>query len=220
MNVFIDESGDLGFSKKATKYFIICFFMCENKWPANGEIKRLLKKVRTTKKYGYKHGELKFSKSSEATRIFVLNKIMELSPTFGTIILHKKKVHRHLRNDLNYLYRIIVINNVMEMALPYLGENEKMHIKIDKCFSQRKLQLDFNQFVEKSGYYYSRKVKRQVLLYKNKITTEHLDSQNEPCLQIADYLAGSEFHHYENKKYQYFDIIKPHIKDGLYRFLW
>ena len=43
MHVFVDESGDLGFSKAATKYFIVAYIECNAPIKIQTDLKRLLK---------------------------------------------------------------------------------------------------------------------------------------------------------------------------------
>jgi len=218
MKLFIDECGDLGFSSKATRFFVIAFLMTYNEWESNIKIGRLLKRLRQRKKY--KHDELKFSKASHEVRIIILEKICELECDFGFVILNKPKVHSHLREDLNLLYRYVVIDPVMEMILSYLGEREKIVITVDRSLPEGKLRHEFNSYVELKGFYFSKVSDRQVPLYRHQIETRHVDSQREPCLQISDCLAGAEYQRFERKIYDYHNVIAPEIKSDLFRFLW
>lgn len=45
MDVYVDESGDLGFSPKSTKFFIIAFLTCDSSFNIRKEMSRLLKKL-------------------------------------------------------------------------------------------------------------------------------------------------------------------------------
>jgi len=218
MNVFIDECGDLGFSEKATRYFVVGFLMLDNEWRISVDLQRLLRKLREKGKY--KHDELKFSKASDGVRKEILEVLCSHDMDFGFVILRKSKVHEHLRDDLNLLYRYVVIDPIMEMVLPFLGEGERLRVVVDRSIPQRKLQYEFNSYVELKGYYYSRKAERQLPLYRNMIATEHVDSQSQPCLQAVDCLAGAEFQRFEKRNYDYHNIIDPRLKGELYRFLW
>jgi hypothetical protein len=218
MKLYIDECGDLGFSSKATRFFIVSFFMTYNEWEPNIKLSRLLKQLRQRKKY--RHDELKFSKASHVVRISILEQICETDRDFGFVVLNKNKVHNHLRGDPNLLYRFVVIDPIMEMVLPYVSEREKLIVTVDRSLPEGKLRHEFNSYVELKGYYYSRVSDRQVPLYKHQIETRHVDSQREPCLQAADCLAGAEFQRFERKVYDYHNVIEPKIKSNLFRFLW
>jgi len=218
MDVFIDECGDLGFSTRATKFFVVAFFMTHNKWDSGLQISRLLKRLRQRRKY--KHDELKFGKASHQVRLKILEKICELDCDFGFVVLNKNKVHSHLQDDLNLLYRYVVIDPIMEMILPYLGEGERLRITVDRSFPEGRLRYEFDNYVTLKGYYYSKVSNRQVPLYRHLIETKHVDSQREPCLQIADCLAGAEFQRFERRIYDYHNVIEQRIKSDLYRFLW
>jgi len=218
MDVFIDECSDLGFSTRATKFFVVTFFMTHNKWDSGLQISRLLKRLRQRRKY--KHDELKFGKASHQVRLKILEKICKLDCDFGFVVLNKNKVHSHLQDDLNLLYRYVVIDPIMEMILPYLGEGERLRIIVDRSFPEGRLGYEFDSYVELKGYYYSKVSNRQVPLYRDVIETRHVDSQGEPCLQIADCLAGAEFQRFEQRIYDYHNVIEHRSKSDLYRFLW
>ena len=218
MEIFIDECGDLGFSANATGFYVVGFLMLDNEWRINVDFKRLLRKWREKGKY--KHDEFKFSKASDSIRKEILEELCSHDLDFGFVVLRKSKVHEHLRDDLNLLYRYVVIDPIMEMALPFLGEGERRRIVVDRSIPQRKLQYEFNTYVELKGYYYSRKAERQLPLYRDMIATEHVDSQSEPCLQAVDCLVGAEFQRFEMRNYDYHNIIEPAMKGELFRFLW
>jgi hypothetical protein len=218
MKLFIDECGDLGFSSKATKFFVISFLLLDNEWRIKVDFQRLLRKLRKSGKY--KHDEFKFSKACNSVRKNILEKICSYDMNFGFVILRKSKVHDHLKEDLNLLYRYVVIDPIMEMALPFLGEGERLCVVVDRSIPQRKLQYEFNSYVELKGYYYSRKADRQLPLYRHMILTDHVDSQRELCLQVVDCLAGAEFQRFEKRSYEYHNIIEPKIKNELFKFLW
>lgn len=218
MKLYIDECGDLGFSDKATQFFIIAFLMTYNEWEQIIKFRRLLKRLRQRKKY--KHDELKFSKANDDVRKIILKEICAYDCNFGFVILNKIKVHEHLRRDLNLLYRYVVIDPIVGMVIPYLSERETLNVIVDRSISKGMLQHEFNSYVELKGYYYSKASNRQVPLYREQIHTEHVDSQREPCLQIVDCLAGAEFQRFERKIYDYHNIINPKIKSDFFRFLW
>jgi len=218
MELFIDECGDLGFSEKSTQFFVVSFLLTRNPWSIRIETRRLLKHLREKKIY--KHDELKFTKASHEVKLKILEKTCSFDCDFGFVILSKRKVHDHLREDLNLLYRYVVIDPVMNMILPFLDEAEKLSVTIDKSVSEKKLQYEFNNYLQLKGYYYSKVIDRQVPLYRNQIATNHVDSQREPCLQITDCLAGAEFQRFERSRYDYHNIIDKKIKSELFRFLW
>lgn len=218
MNLYIDEGGDLGFSDKATRFFVVAFLFTLNEWHLVTDFKRLLKNLRQKRRY--KHDELKFSKASEEVRKIILKKICGYDVDFGFVILDKAKAHDHLKEDLSLLYRHVVIDPIMGMILPYLEESERLNIVVDRLFPKGRLQHDFNNYVELKGYYYSKASQRQVPLYRDQITVDHANSQREICLQLVDCLAGAEFNRFERGIHDYHDIIYPKIKGELFRSLW
>jgi hypothetical protein len=76
MQVYIDESGDLGFSSKSTRFFVVSFMITRNHMIIDLALKRILKKLHKRKKYSQRSSELKFSNSNNAVKNIVLKKIM------------------------------------------------------------------------------------------------------------------------------------------------
>src|SRR3989344_9503504 len=100
--IFLDESGDLGFKKSSSKWFIFTIAMVSN--PRT--LERVIKKVwKPLKKKHKKLGELHAYHANDITRTRVLQKLNELDDLkVLCIILNKKKVHIDLQNQKNYLY--------------------------------------------------------------------------------------------------------------------
>ena len=72
--VYADESGDLGFSEKASKVFIIAYVIPYQEWALRTALRRLLKRLRGRRKFSGK--ELKFSRDSDKIRQAVFKKII------------------------------------------------------------------------------------------------------------------------------------------------
>ena len=74
MYIFLDESGDLGFSKKSQQYFVIAILITKDKKPIENCIKRVRQR-KLPKKYK-RIPELKFRNSNRIIRKSVLNLTM------------------------------------------------------------------------------------------------------------------------------------------------
>jgi len=66
MHIFLDESGDLGFSEKSQQYFVIAILITKDKKPIENCIKRIRQR-KLPKKYK-KIPELKFTNSDNVIR--------------------------------------------------------------------------------------------------------------------------------------------------------
>ncbi len=92
MDVYVDESGDLGFKPNATKYFVVAFLTCDSSLDMRKEMTRLLKKLHQKGQYHYSRNELKFSKMNDLCRKIVLQKISGVDCYKGVIIVEKRFV--------------------------------------------------------------------------------------------------------------------------------
>ena len=83
MHVFVDESGNLGFSGASTKYFVVAYVECEVPVKLRTELKRLLKRLHQKGKYSKGRNEFKFSRMDDDCRKSVLAKIVECEASLG-----------------------------------------------------------------------------------------------------------------------------------------
>jgi hypothetical protein len=74
MHVYVDESGDLGFSEKSTKFFVVAYVVCNSSTTLETNVKRVLKKLHNKGQYHFSRNELKFSRMSADCRKSVLEK--------------------------------------------------------------------------------------------------------------------------------------------------
>lgn len=89
MHVFVDESGDLGFSKASTKYFVVAYIECNSPIKIRTDLKRLLKNLHQKRIYSMSRNELKFSRMDDYCRKRVLQKIAEYDFSLGVIVMEK-----------------------------------------------------------------------------------------------------------------------------------
>ena len=78
--VFIDESGDLGFTPKSTKYYIIASVETRDYVELNNVVKRVR---RTLKKHKKNIPEFKFTRSNDVIRRRLLNKLIKTNVNFS-----------------------------------------------------------------------------------------------------------------------------------------
>lgn len=215
MDVYVDESGDLGFSKDSTKFFIVGYIACDNSFAIKTQMKRALKRLHERKRYSFAHNELKFSRMDDYCRRYVLEKIAGLNSRMGIVVVEKKHVLPKLRTDLTVLYNWIVVHNIMSALLPLIEAGQKMRVVFDKSLSKKRIE-SFNYYIsEKTSYLFYEKGGK---LPANSLSSHHIDSELEPCLQAVDAVAGAYFHMYEQMDGVYVDIIKDRISSFTY--LW
>jgi len=218
VTIFVDESGDLGFGKRSSMFFIIGFVIMINDNPFfnRNKVTRLLRRINSRQKHKRKISEFKFSEDSHVTRMRFLNLIKTLPIIAGVVLVSKDSVMNHLRNDPIILYNYLaveyvitkVINEYLKASSPY---NSITYI-IDESLT-KKAKQNFNRYCEDKIEFLS---KDRPFVANIGTTIKHLNSQYDVCLQIADYIASSTFQKFERDNAQYLDIIKDKIKDPVF----
>ena len=201
----MDESGDLGFTPDSTRSFVVAYLVTNNPHPSRTKILRLKKKMNQRKKGLIK--EFKFSQDSHDVRIRMLEEIKKCELDVGYVVIDKSSVRQALRVDPARLYRFIVINYVIT-NLVSAYDLTSIRFVVDKSLS-REGRLRFNTYlIDKLSW-------RQVVEKGSDMPTVdivHLQSEGEPCLQVADYYAGAAFARYERGNSTYYDMIREGIK--------
>ncbi len=179
MHVFVDESGDLGFTKKATKFFVVAYIECESHLRLQTELRRLLKQLHQKERYSVLRNELKFSRMDAYCRKYVLEKIAKLDVSLGVVVMNKACVNSNLRKDPTVLYNWSVVHNIMLSLLPNIAAGNKVHMIFDKSLPTWRI-MEFNACVEnKASYLLSEK---GAAFSSDAISSEHVSSELEPCL--------------------------------------
>lgn len=208
MDVYVDESGDLGFKAKATRYFIVAFITCDSSFNIRKEMNRTLKKLHCKGKYPYAYNELKFCRMDDFCRKIVLQKIDTTDSYKGVIVVEKSRIDSKLRNDPVKLYNYLVVHNVMSALFPFLLTKRKMHLVMDKSLCKSRIEA-FNDYVKNKASYMS--YTNGADLPFDCVSADHLDSVREPCLQVVDSIAGAYFQAYEKNDPTYENILKNYI---------
>ncbi len=192
--MYIDESGDLGFGKGSSKFIIISALVVEN----YRELDRIIKNTRRNKfkKELSKVNELKAYKLPDYIIIHMLKKLNSVSNMkVFHIILEKRKVFSdYLKNDKHKLYNFVA----GKLAKNILMNDIDVEIKIDKSKGNIFLQKDFNDYFRKMLEEGCERVKCKI---------EHSYSHSWSGLQFADLLAWCCFQKFENNDSSYLEIL-------------
>ena len=214
VTIFVDESGDLGFKHKSSKFFVISYVIMINDVPMflRNKCRRLLMNINTQKQHKHKISEFKFSEDTPQTRIKFLKLISSFDISTGVAVISKDSVKSNLKNDSIILYNYIVIDHVISAVVNHYLKTTAVYNKIffviDKSLT-KKARQHFNSYCEEKISYLTREKH-----FRNDIITkiEHENSERESCLQISDYIASSVFTKFQRENSQYYDIIKNKIK--------
>ena len=106
--IFLDESGDLGFTfgKKSSKYFVITFMFVENKGPIEKVIKKVARNLSKKELKRYV-GVLHACKEKPKTRIKILSNLNSKDIAVISIYLNKRKVYTKLQDEKHVLYNYV-----------------------------------------------------------------------------------------------------------------
>ncbi|MEB3825595.1 MAG: DUF3800 domain-containing protein [Desulfurococcales archaeon] len=230
--IAIDESGDLGFSDRSSRYLVLSFIFTTEACLARRYMKKLLKRFVRKKQWPIRLGELKFTLSKtklrhqgineskyieklDDTRVSVLDSIKSLRVNAAVSIVDKKLAHHHLRMEPNNLYNYALTHPLITHFIPRYNPppNSKINIIIDKRLGSRALE-NLKIYI-KSKYSYMRDYEKRIG-YKVYFNVNHVSSHNEPLIWIADYIAGSVNYYLVTGKEKYLNVIKDVFFDCIY----
>ena len=206
--IYIDESGDLGFSKKGSKYFVISATVINDE-ETHKQFRRIPKRIRQRKlkKSLRKQSELKFSNSSVLIREQFLTRAAKLPIKIYALIIRKEYTKEKLRNNLDILYNYL-IKILLEKAFGGINDNDKLIICLDKCMSPRQRE-NFEAYIKTEFLFLFQKLPDVKIL--------HELSHHRPSLQVVDFICGAFGYKYNTMRLKkgcsyYTDIIKNRIE--------
>lgn len=210
----MDEAGDLGFCPKSSKSYVIGYVITTaTPFEIRTTCTRLLREINKVTKSSSKISEFKFSANHHETKIKFLNLIARFKVDIGIVEIRKDSVSSaDLKENPNVLYNYLTVHHVMPVIIRnYLKSMmpvNRIRFEIDQSLSKQGRRKFNDYFDGKLAY-----VKRQEG-FKNDIYADiyHENSHNDPCLQIADYVASSFFAKTEWGNNQYYDLIRHNVK--------
>ncbi|MCG2693118.1 DUF3800 domain-containing protein [Candidatus Parcubacteria bacterium] len=198
--MFLDESGDLGFSQRSSRWFVLTIVLTNE----HRKIEKVVKKIHRRLKKKYRRVmELHAYHADSITKKRMLRCLADLEDIkVLCIVLNKKKVYVDLQNQKSYLYNYtanILLDRLHNKNV--LNKKELIEIYID--------QRETNKFLKKNFENYLRNnlEKRSNSGVKIKIKPSH----TEKCLQAVDFISWAIFRKYELNNYEYYEIIKDKI---------
>ncbi len=206
--VYIDESGDLGFTPKGSRYFIITGIKIDNE-QTNLMFKRIPRRIRqkVLKKKEKKLGELKFSNCSTLIRERFLKRIAELSIDIYAVIIEKRLTSASLQNNLPVLYNYL-LKILLEKPLSMINRKERLRICLDKAMSSAQRE-NFETYVKTEFLSLFQRLPE--------VTISHELSEQNECLQVTDFVCGAFGYKYNTARLsgdcsRYTEIIKEKVR--------
>ncbi|MEM3804393.1 MAG: DUF3800 domain-containing protein [Conexivisphaerales archaeon] len=207
IHIFVDEAGDLGFSDKSTKTFVIAYIMPMQPERIRTQLKRLMRRLNTSLKLELR--EFKHSRDSEQVRDKVFELIRTQNIQAGIMAIEKSSVKHELRGRKNILYNFLVVDKMIKDALKLYPKT--LEIVLDRSMSKESI-ADFNRYVKWKVDWNKRTDSVAPVVH-----VSHVDSTKEKCIQVADYIAGACFARFERKYNFEYNKIKDKI---IYKHQW
>ncbi len=194
ITIFIDESGDLGFTDKGSGYFIIALLATSN--PEH--VQRTIRRVRDTIKSRRKPAELHWHSSSDLVRSRLLRRLAMLDIELHLLILDKKSVSEYLHEKKDRLYHYLAGLIIDQASF----SDRDVLIIFDKRSKNRLVREDLSMYIlnkiaERDGRVTAR--------------IRHERSTDERGLQAADMIAGAAFRKYQHGDELLLAIISKRI---------
>lgn len=188
--IYLDESGNLGFSEKSGEFFVVAALCCEEE----KIVDRCIKKARTGLSKKYKKTEMKFSNSSDVTRRRVLSCISKRDISISYLCVKKEWIHSHLRDKKHvihgYMFGQLLVNILRDCEL------SSMTIIVDKFLSYENID-EFDKYIN------------QKIPVEG--TIKHVSSQSNNGIQAVDFAVGAIHRYYRNNDDSFINIISDKI---------
>ncbi len=203
VEVYMDESGDLGFSLSSSRHFVVVAL-------ASPEPKELSRVLRRTRRRLYSSDkmtpEFKFKSSPEHVRKLILRDVAGTSTRVAWSGIAKHSALAELGEDKDELYLHSCSSALAELMSR--THAKRVHIVLDKRSSGRSLRRHFEEHLlgvvrsNHRGY------------FAPSTSVSHMDSVNSAGVQVADIVAGAVFRSLERSDNSYLNLITGNIVYG------
>jgi len=187
--VLIDESGTL--PDVRDRFVTITGVGLREMKKGKNLISQTLKSLRREKN---KIKEVKFYYAGDRTKRRVLSGMVSAEFEIFTVIIDKKG--RKI-SDTPENFALLAGELISEINL--WNRERSLKIIIDRHFFKKDDERNFNKFLEKN-------IKRNV-----SFSIQHIDSQQNFIVNLADFAAGAILAKYNKNNFQFYDIIKESI---------
>ncbi|MDY0150996.1 MAG: DUF3800 domain-containing protein [Candidatus Cloacimonas sp.] len=210
MNIFFDESGDLGFSDSSSRYLCLAFLQIPDskrmltKRIVKGLYRHVLGNLWDKSKPRGGADELKGSTLSLDNKQYFADKVKNLLAKHSdiklySIIAYKPNVQEHLRKSPNLLYNYmagLILPKHVPLSEPLNLHPDNKSIKVGSANS-------FSDYIEiKLRYEHN---------VAGDITVCYCNSENDLNIQFVDIITNIVFRHYERGENTVYKILSSSI---------
>jgi len=203
VDVYLDESGDLGFSERSSGCFVIVAL-------ATTEPHKLVRVIRKAhRRFSLVDGaasEFKFNRSGERLRQFILGGLVKTDSWFAWGGVVKPCVPQRFRRDREELWQYVAARTMAELsrrtytkALHVFVERRSLRKVVRRHISER---LRWEVENHHGGH------------FPPDVRISHIDSSMSAGLQVADHVAGAVFCSVERGNPCYVEQIKSKVSYG------
>lgn len=206
MHIYLDESGDLGFSSKASKYFVIAALLTKDSLRTEKCITKV-RKERLPTKYK-KIPELKYHNSDNIVRRRILQCIAKNDVEIAYVVLRKRQVFENLRNKPNILYNFLCGSLIGNIFRKY-HINSRVDVIVDRSLTNINREA-FDEYVS-----YRALMSKTEIFNLDLLEINHVDSTQNKCIQAVDFVVGAIARNYERDDPIFYKIIDDRVKLAL-----
>lgn len=204
MKIYIDESGDLGFSERSSPYYVLAALIVEED---DTEIRRCFKRARQRKlkKKLRDLPEFKFSHLNADIRHYLLEKVCDCDIGVAYAILRKDQVDGHLR-DQRQITNTFIAGKLIPKCCDHYRDHLTVEVIVDRYLNERQR--------EEFDWYLSQKMAQRdwlPVVRNGRITIEHRNSVDEPGIQAADLIAGAIHYWCRTADPCYMQYVEPKV---------
>ena len=208
VEVYLDESGDLGFSGGGSEHFIVVALVVHR----GVRVARITNKCHRRFRYSLTgNPEIKFNRCGEPVRRFVLSAVSATDSQVVWSGVRKSTVGPSLRADKDAIWRQVACRTVSEVSRRLRVRS--MDIVVDRRSVRKVVRRAMESALEDAA------IRCHAGLFPPQVRVSHLDSASSPGLRVVDHVAGAVFQCLERGDRTYIDIIGERVLCGALRHL-
>ena len=203
LEVYLDESGDLGFSHSSSRYFLIVALVTVD----SSELGRIIRRARRRFSNVYKiGGEFKFNRSGDALRRFVIESIAGTQCQIYLGAVDKFNTMPRMRLSKDEMWKEVAISVLSEVS--WRTRSKSIQVILDrrpmKAGPRAALDACLKGAVSNCYVGYVPPI----------VSVSHFDSARTEGLQVADHVAGALFQSIERGNHGFYHLLEKRIISG------
>jgi len=209
MNIYLDESGDLGFdyaNKKPSKKFVITLLVCHNKQSVGAfktAVRRTLKNKLNHKKQNKRVvEELHATSLGYPIKQYFYRQVHNKDWSIYTVVLNKSRVYEHLTSVAGRKKLYNHLSNFLIEKVDLSALSTSLTLVVDKCKNKEEIS-DFN-------HYLTNQLEARLPL-NTPFNIYHEDSKANTGLQAVDLFCWGVFRKYESKDTEWYSNFESQI---------